>query len=69
VLLVTSAIHMPRAQLLFRRAGLEVVPIPVPEPRVGSGWVQRWIPQPRALRRSGSALKEYVALLQTRLWA
>ena len=69
VLLVTSAIHMPRAQLLFRRAGLEVVPIPVPEPRVGSGWVQRWIPRPRALRRSGSALKEYVALLQTRLWA
>jgi hypothetical protein len=31
--------------------------------------VQRWIPRPRALRRSGSALKEYVALLQTRLWA
>jgi uncharacterized SAM-binding protein YcdF (DUF218 family) len=69
VLLVTSAIHMPRAQLLFRRAGMEVVPMPVPEPRVGNSWVQRWVPRPRALRRSGSALKEYVALLQTRLSA
>jgi uncharacterized SAM-binding protein YcdF (DUF218 family) len=69
VLLVTSALHMPRAQLLFRRAGMEVVPMPVPEPRVGNSWVQRWIPRPRALRRSGSALKEYVALLQTRVSA
>jgi uncharacterized SAM-binding protein YcdF (DUF218 family) len=67
ILLVTSAIHMPRAQLLFRRTGLEVVPMPVPEPRVGESWVQRWIPRPRALRRSGSALKEYVALLGVRL--
>jgi uncharacterized SAM-binding protein YcdF (DUF218 family) len=69
VLLVTSAIHMPRAQLLFRRTGLDVVPMPVPEPRVGNSWVQRWLPRPRALRRSGSALKEYVALLQARLAA
>jgi uncharacterized SAM-binding protein YcdF (DUF218 family) len=69
VLLVTSAIHMPRAQLLFRRTGLDVVPMPVPEPRVGNGWAQRWIPRPRALRRSGSALKEYLALVRARLFA
>lgn len=67
VLLVTSALHMPRAELLFRRAGLEVVPMPVPEPRIDGGWSQRWIPRPRALWRSGRALKEYAALLQARL--
>lgn len=67
VLLVTSALHMPRAELLFRRAGLDVVPVPVPEPRIGGGWAQRWIPRPRALWRSGRALKEYAALLQARL--
>lgn len=67
VLLVTSALHMPRAELLFRQAGLEVVPMPVPEPRISGGWTQRWIPRPRALWRSGRALKEYAALLQARL--
>lgn len=69
VLLVTSALHMPRAELLFRRAGLEVVPMPVPEPRAGEGWAQRWIPRPRALWRSGRALKEYAALARAQLSA
>ena len=69
ILLVTSAVHMPRAELLFRRAGLDVVPMPVPEPRAGPGWAQRWIPRPRALSRSARALKEYAALLEARLSA
>lgn len=63
ILLVTSSIHMPRALLLFERTGLEVVPVPVPETAHRANWSDRWVPSPRALWRSGRALKEYVALL------
>jgi len=65
VLLVTSTVHMPRATLLFRNAGIEVVPVPVPEGRLGTDWKDRWLPSPLALWRSGRALKEYVALIAT----
>ena len=65
ILLVTSAIHMPRASVLFRSAGLRVVEVPVPEPPSirGDRWVDRWVPSGRALWRSGRALKEYAGLL------
>ena len=65
ILLVTSALHMPRASQLFRNAGLVVVEAPVPEPPSvrGDRWSDRWIPSPRALWRSGRALKEYAGLL------
>lgn len=62
VLLVTSAVHMPRASLLFRSEGIEVVPVPVPESKLGTGWKERWLPSAGALWRSGRALKEYAAL-------
>jgi uncharacterized SAM-binding protein YcdF (DUF218 family) len=63
VLLVTSSLHMPRASLLFREAGLDVIPVAVPEGSVESGWADRWLPSRRALWRSGRALKEYAGLL------
>ena len=44
ILLVTSAIHMPRAALLFRRAGLDVTPVPVPETPHRATWRDRWLP-------------------------
>ncbi len=69
VLLVTSAVHMPRAELLFRQAGLEPVPFPVPEIAARGGWVDRWVPSRRALWRSGRALKEYLALIAARMQA
>jgi uncharacterized SAM-binding protein YcdF (DUF218 family) len=62
VLLVTSAVHMPRASLLFQRSGMDVVEVPVPEPTVGGNWADRWLPSPRALWKSGRALKEYAGL-------
>jgi uncharacterized SAM-binding protein YcdF (DUF218 family) len=67
VLLVTSTVHMPRASLLFRNAGIEVVPVPVPEGRLGTKWTERWLPSPRAVWRSGRALKEYAGLLAIRI--
>jgi uncharacterized SAM-binding protein YcdF (DUF218 family) len=62
VLLVTSAVHMPRARLLFQRAGVEVVPVPVPEIAHRDGWRDTWLPARGALWRSGRALKEYAGL-------
>lgn len=63
ILLVTSAVHMPRARLLFERAGFDVVPVPVPERAHRDSWRARWLPSPRALWRSGRAFKEYAGLL------
>lgn len=67
VLLVTSAVHMPRASLLFRETGLEVVPVPVPEPTLSRDGFRRWLPSGSALWRSGRALKEYAGLLESRV--
>lgn len=67
ILLVTSALHMPRAMLLFERQGFEVTPVPVPERGHRDTWRERWVPSPNALWRSGRALKEYVALLALHL--
>lgn len=67
ILLVTSSLHMPRALESFRDAGLDAVPVPVPEPAVRNGWRDRWLPSRRALWRSGRALKEYIALAAIRL--
>ncbi len=63
VLLVTSALHMPRASYLFEQAGAEVTPVAVPEGRSRTHGVKRWLPSPRALWRSGRAFKEYLALM------
>lgn len=67
ILLVTSAVHMPRASLMFREAGLDVVPVPVPEPSLRREGFRQWFPSGRALWRSGRALKEYAGLLESRL--
>jgi uncharacterized SAM-binding protein YcdF (DUF218 family) len=63
VLLVTSSLHMPRASLLFREAGFDVVPVAVPERSIEDGWAGRWLPTRGALWRSGRAMKEYAGLL------
>jgi uncharacterized SAM-binding protein YcdF (DUF218 family) len=69
VVLVTSAVHMPRASLLFRQAGMDVVPLAVPERSRRDGWRERWLPSRRALWRSGRAFKEYAGLFGARMAA
>lgn len=63
VLLVTSALHMPRALATFRAAGVAVIPAPtdfevMPEP----AHVLRWLPDAAALADSTRAMKEYLGL-------
>lgn len=64
-LLVTSAWHMPRAKMLFERAGLEVTPAPTDyEMHCAAEWPLSFgdfIPGAEALMRNGYAVKEWVA--------
>jgi len=62
VLLVTSATHMSRAVLAFRRAGMEVVPVPTDFTAVDadSPEVFSWIPSVGALWATTQAVHEYV---------
>ena len=63
-LLVTSAIHMPRAIQSFKRAGLNPVPYPVDFLALGGGygWMD-FIPSTENLWKISVALREYLALL------
>ncbi len=71
ILLVTSAMHMPRAVALFEKQGIEVIPVPVDytitedeSPPDGRSRVQRKImdiiPQSGNLSLTTNALKEYL---------
>jgi uncharacterized SAM-binding protein YcdF (DUF218 family) len=62
VILVTSAIHMPRAASSFRRVGFEVVPIPAD---FLTGWEEQvsifdWFPSSSALANSKDAIHEWL---------
>jgi uncharacterized SAM-binding protein YcdF (DUF218 family) len=64
ILLVTSAMHLPRAAALFRHAGFTV--IPVPSNHLG-GWgnpslLFSLLPDPQSVANSKAALKEYLGL-------
>lgn len=63
VLLVSSALHLPRALATFRAAGIAALPAPtdfevMPEP----AHPLRWLPDAQALANSTRALKEYLGL-------
>ena len=74
VLLVTSAFHMRRAQVLFERQGLTVLPYPVDfQARAawaGSIWQDplQWLPRSRDLDDSSRALRELMGRLVYRSW-
>jgi uncharacterized SAM-binding protein YcdF (DUF218 family) len=64
VLLVTSALHMPRAMASFARQGIQDIAAPLP-PQIylpADGSVSPWVPNQRALNASRSIIKEYAGL-------
>jgi uncharacterized SAM-binding protein YcdF (DUF218 family) len=78
ILLVTSAMHMPRSVALFEKQGLEVIPVPVDfsitedeSPSDGNNNFQRKvldiIPQAGNLNLTTSAMKEYIGMLVYKL--
>ena len=71
IILVTSAIHMPRAVATFRKAGFEVVPAPADFYIGWGGDYTHWIPDAGSLISTELALREWVGLwvYQRRGWA
>lgn len=65
VLLVTSALHMPRAMAVFKKQGIDAIAAPsAPQIVVPGGQgFSFWQPNIRALEASRSIVKEYVGLL------
>jgi uncharacterized SAM-binding protein YcdF (DUF218 family) len=67
--LVTSALHLPRAMALFRKQGMDPIPGPaeIPSREKGELAPRRFFPQPEALDKSSQAIHEYVGLVWARL--
>lgn len=74
VILVTSAIHMPRAVKLFEETGLEVIPAPVDYTISDQEWedlkspdweniILNLFPTAANLKSTTSALKEYIGMV------
>jgi uncharacterized SAM-binding protein YcdF (DUF218 family) len=72
ILLVTSALHMPRSLAIFKRQGLAAVPAPTDfhitedvltlAQTTWQGQVLSWIPQTENLHYLTRALKEYIGI-------
>lgn len=69
VLLVTSAVHMPRAVATFRAAGIRLWPASTDHEVVAPArrGVWAWLPYHRAFTRSNHAWHEYAGMLYYRL--
>jgi uncharacterized SAM-binding protein YcdF (DUF218 family) len=73
VILVTSAMHMPRSVALFRKQGIEPIPAPSDFTVTEEGWKElgstpeavlvNILPNAGSLNLTSSALKEYIGLL------
>ena len=68
-LLVTSAVHMPRAAAVFRSAGVEIVPSPTDFNAVDTEQPEllSWIPDAASLAATTIAIKERLGTLSYRL--
>ena len=71
ILLVTSAMHVPRALATFRKAGFEVIPAPADFLSGWDGNALDWIPNPQSMIDSERALREWLGLWTYRIrgWA
>lgn len=65
VLLVTSALHMPRAMAVFRKQGITAIAAPAPPQIVvpADPSFSFWQPNARALSASRTIIKEYAGLV------
>ena len=64
VILITSSFHMPRAETLFKRAGVELIPYPTDfrSTGVGADW-RIFIPSAGGLNKSSEGIREYIGRL------
>lgn len=73
VLLVTSALHMPRAVALFQHQGIDVIPAPVDYTVTQAGWdnlfsfdwqntLVNLVPNVSSMALTSAVLKEYIGL-------
>jgi len=62
IILVTSAFHMRRAEMLFRKSGFEVTPFPVDYQTSGNSGITplSFLPSAHALARSEIAIREII---------
>lgn len=69
ILLVTDAMHMPRARAAFARTGLDVVSAPTMFFGRERLWVGSWIPSAEGMRRSWYAVYELIGIAWYRVRA
>ncbi len=76
ILLVTSAMHMPRSLLIFKKLGIDAIPAPTDFTSIQvdqatqnsfAASILDTLPDADQLRRTNRALKEYVGILVYRL--
>lgn len=67
ILLVTDAMHMPRARAAFARAGLDVVEAPTMFFSDQGPLLQGWVPSAEGMRRSWYAIYELLGIAWYRL--
>jgi uncharacterized SAM-binding protein YcdF (DUF218 family) len=78
VILVTSAMHMPRSVALFRKQGVDVIPAPTDFHLTDADWQALWhpnlswlainlLPDAGSLATTTSAMKEYIGIFIYRL--
>ena len=68
ILLLDSAMHLPRSAAAFAKVGFTVTPIPCDYELVQKSWaLSDFVPQVRNLKASSEAVHEYIGLLAYRL--